>query len=95
MPVRACIVSFTDPDGFRHSVEVQAESLYEAVVLATRAFREHECTPGPASRLEVEVRSPNVTHEVTMRKVQEWLDGACKSPNEKVTKQRLKGLLAG
>ena len=75
--------------------EVQAESLYEAVVLATRAFREHDCAPGPASRLEVEVRSPNVTHEVTMRKVQEWLDGACKSPNEKVTKQRLKGLLAG
>jgi hypothetical protein len=95
VPVRPCIVSFTDPEGFRHSVEVQAESLYEAVVLATRAFREHACAPGPASRLEVEVKSPNVTHEVTMRKVQEWLDGTCKSPNEKVTKQRLKGLLAG
>jgi len=29
-----------------------------------------------------------------MRKVEERLDGSCKSPNENVTKQRLKGLLA-
>ena len=94
MPVRTCLVSFTDSDGIRHSTETQAESLYEAVALAARAFREHDCYPGPASRIEVEVRGPSVTHTVTMRKVQEWLDGACKSPNEKVVKERLKGLLA-
>jgi hypothetical protein len=35
-----------------------------------------------------------VTHTVTLRKVQEWLNGACRSPNEKAVKERLKGLLA-
>jgi hypothetical protein len=95
VPNRACVVSFTDPQGFRHSVEVQAESLYEAAVLATRAFREHNCPPAIASPLEVEVKSPNVTHTLTMQKLQEWLDGTCKSPNEKITKKRLKELLAG
>jgi hypothetical protein len=95
VPNRACLVSFTDPQGFRHSVEVRAQSLYEAVVLATRAFREHHCAPGLASQLEVEVRSPNITHVVTMQKLQQWLDGTCKSPNEKITKKRLKELLAG
>lgn len=73
MPVRACTVSFTGHDGIRHSVNVQAETLYEGVALAVRAFREHDCTPGPASQLEVEAKSPSVTHTVSMKKVQEWL----------------------
>jgi hypothetical protein len=29
-----------------------------------------------------------------MRKVRDWLEGACKSPNEKLIKERLKRLLA-
>jgi hypothetical protein len=39
VPARTCTVSFTGHDGIRHSVNVQAETLYEAVVLAIRAFR--------------------------------------------------------
>jgi hypothetical protein len=35
----ACIVSFVDLDGIRHSVEVEAEGLYEASVLGLCAFR--------------------------------------------------------
>ena len=34
VPARTCSVSFTGPDGIRHSVNVQAETLYEAVALA-------------------------------------------------------------
>ena len=94
MPVRTCTVSFTGPDGIRHSVNVQAETLYEAVALAVRAFREHDCAPGPASTLEVEARSPSVTHTVSMQKVQDWLRSAAKSPADRITKDRLKGLLA-
>jgi len=48
-----CIVSFVDLDGIRHSVEVEAESLYEAGVLAIRVFRQHNCLPGLVSKLEV------------------------------------------
>ena len=49
VPARACTVSFTGPAGIRHSVNVEAETLYETVVLAIRAFREHDCAPGAAS----------------------------------------------
>jgi len=42
----ACIVSFVDLDGVRHSVEVEADGLYEASVLDLCAFREHEVEPG-------------------------------------------------
>ena len=69
--------------GIRHSVNVQAETLYEAVVLAIRALREHDCAPGAASHLEVEARSPSVTHTVSMAKVQTWLASSAKSPSEK------------
>ena len=94
MAVRTCVVSFIDPGGLRHSTEVQAETLYEAAVLATQAFKEQDCAPGPSSILEVEIRRASVVHSVPMRKVREWLEGACKSPSEKMMKERLKGLLA-
>jgi len=41
-----CIVSFVDLDGIRHSVEVEAESLYESAALAIRVLRQHNCLPG-------------------------------------------------
>jgi hypothetical protein len=62
MPVRACTVSFTDHEGIRHSVTVQAETLFEAVAVAMVTFGEHHCLPGPTSLMEVEARSPSVTH---------------------------------
>jgi hypothetical protein len=71
MPARACTVSFSDHERIRHSVMVEADTLYEAVVLAVRAFREHDCAPGPASTMEVEAKGPSVTHTVSMRKVNE------------------------
>ena len=94
VPARTCTVSFTGSDGIRHSVNVQAETLYEAVVLAIRAFREHDCAPGAGSQLDVEARNPGVTHTVNMAKVQAWLASSAKSPSDKIMKERLKGLLA-
>lgn len=94
MPVRTCTVSFTDTDGFRHSVNVQAETLYEAVALAVRAVREHDFAPGAASPLEIEARAPSVTHTVTIAKVRSWPESTARSPKDKVMKERLKGMLA-
>ncbi len=88
----ACSVSYLDTEGLRHTVEVQAESLYEAAVLAMRTFKEHHCEPGPISKLEVEIRS-SVTHTVTPKKIHEWLNGGSKTPKEAVMKERLRGLL--
>jgi len=44
--------------------------------------------------LEVEARSPSVTHTVSMAKLQDWLRSSAKSPSDKIMKGRLKGLLA-
>jgi hypothetical protein len=39
--VRTCVVSFVGPSGIRHSVEVEAETLFEAAVLAVTRFRQN------------------------------------------------------
>jgi len=49
---------------------------------------------GPAGRLEVEVREPAITYTVSVAQIERWLQGATSSPNERVTKDRLKALLA-
>ena len=48
-----------DLRGIRHVAEVNADSLFEAAVLALRAFKASGWTEGigPATRVEVEVRS--------------------------------------
>jgi hypothetical protein len=88
-----CIVSFVDLEGLRHSVEVEAESLYEAAALAIKTFRQHNCAPGPITKLDVEIRS-SVTHTVTLQRVQDWLETGPRSPRDFVLKERLKQLLA-
>ena len=42
MALRACRVSCRDLSGIEHTVEVSADSLYEAVAQALRAFRESD-----------------------------------------------------
>jgi hypothetical protein len=89
-----CIVSFLDLDGLRHSVEVQAEGLYEAAVLGLAAFKKHNLNLNPEglTQLEVEVRS-SITHSVTVQKVYQWLQRGVRSPKEAVMKERLRALL--
>ena len=94
---RTCLVSFTDSEGIRHSVEVTAGTLYEAAVMAIAQFRRCEFTtdaPGPASRLTVAVKMPSTTHEVQWGKIETWLQSAGK-PNEQPLKSRLRELLRG
>ena len=87
-----CIVSYLDTQGVRHTVEVQADSLYEAAVLALQTFKHHDCEPGALSSLEVEVRS-SVTHTITVKKIHSWLNGGARTPKEAVMKERLRELL--
>ena len=85
----ACTVSFVDLDGIRHSVEVEAEGLYEASVLGLCAFRKHEIEPGGLTQLEVEVRS-SVKHTLTVIKVSRvvaaWREDSQRSGSERPTK---------
>lgn len=82
----ACMVSFVDLDGVRHSVEVEAEGLYEASVLASYAFRKHELELGGLTQLEVEVRS-SVKHSLTVTKVRDWFERGGGTPKEAALKE--------
>lgn len=95
MSLRTCLVSFTDNRGVKHGVEVQAESLFEAAVLAIQILRKEGWTDpiGVSTRIEVEVREPVTRHTLTLLQVERWLNGASTSPNERIKKDRLKGLL--
>ena len=88
-----CIVSFVDLDGVRHSVEVEAEGLYEASVLGLCAFRKHDLEPAGLTQLEIEVRS-SVKHTLTVSKVREWLQRGVKTPKEAILKEKLRELLS-
>jgi hypothetical protein len=64
---RTCVVSFVDSGGIRHSVEVAAESLYEAAALAVNEFRQHpwvdDLEPGAVTPLSISVKMPTTIHE--------------------------------
>ena len=93
-----CLVSFTDSEGIRHSVEVVASSLYEAAVMAIAQFRNCGFTaaaPGPATRLTVSIKQSGTMHEVQWGKIEAWLQGDGRSPAEQGTKIRLRELLRG
>jgi hypothetical protein len=95
MALRVCTVSFRDVRGIRHAVDVEAESLYEAVVFAVRRFRDDPWAEriGGATVLDVEVREPATTHSISLQQVERWLGGATSSPNEATKKAKLKTLL--
>ena len=96
LPPRACIVSFTGPTGVRHSVEVMAETLFEAAGLGLAALRQSEWADGIAlgTPIDVRVKSPETTHSVTLMQLQRWCDGVAVSPDEVIKRQRVKALLA-
>ena len=70
-----CTVSFSGPSGIRHSVDVTAESVYEAAALGVSALRKSGWADAVAlgTELEIQVREPSTCHRITVH--QELLDG--------------------
>lgn len=67
-----CRVSFTDSDGVLHGVDVDAESLYEAVAIAVAQFREDDInplSPGPMTEFTVAVYRNPVEHKIRLGQV--------------------------
>jgi hypothetical protein len=93
--VRLCRVSFQDRRGIRHSVDVEAESLYEAVVFAVRRFRNDIWAEQVAkgTLLDVEVREPATTYSISLQQVEGWLAGVTTNPSEAMKKAKLKMIL--
>jgi hypothetical protein len=96
MAGKRCRVAFTDLDGIRHSVELQADSLYEAAVLGLRALKKSEWVDAvaPGTRLEIQVLEPAAVHILMVAQLTRWLDGGAKTPAEALKKKQLKSLLA-
>jgi hypothetical protein len=93
---RACSVSFVGPSGVRHSVDVTAESLYEAAILGVAALRADRWADqiAPGTQLEVHVRAPATIHWVTIMQLRRWCEGICVSPEETLKKRKLRAMLA-
>jgi len=95
MPLRACTVSFKSARDIRHGVDVEAESLYEAVVLAIRCFRSDPWIEqvAPGTVLDVEVREPSTKHAITLQQVERWIASSTPNPLEASKKAKLKLIL--
>jgi hypothetical protein len=95
MATKTCTVSFSGPSGVRHSVDVSADSLYEAAIVGFSLLkRDGWVDPlAPGTRLEIHVRHPSTTHCVSLAQLRRWVDGIAVSPEETLRKRRLKGLL--
>jgi hypothetical protein len=93
---KTCIVSFTGPSGVSHSVEVSADSLYEAAIVGFSLLKHDGWVDAvaPGTRLEIEVRHPATTHSVSLGQLRRWVEGIAVSPDETLRKRRLKTLLA-
>src|SRR4051812_19686507 len=94
MAPKTCTVGFVGPSGIRHSVEVEAETLYEAAVLATCRFRKDIWGEAVANgtRLDIDIREPATKHSVTLQQVERWLASPGK-PYEASRKAKLKLML--
>jgi hypothetical protein len=97
VPYRSCSVSFVER-GQRHAVEVDAETAYEAAVLALKAFSGKRYIKGPSRHavLELEINRP--ARMLIQLKVGDVLDWLYEKPgttaDQRERKTRLKNLLA-
>jgi hypothetical protein len=76
-------VTYVDHRQIRRGAKVQAESLYEAAVLAIKPFREDPWLEkgGRATMLDIEVRAPGIKHAISLQHVERWTVGATTNPN--------------
>ena len=91
-----CRVSFDDGAGMTHTVSVSASSLYEAAALALAEFKRSGfalAAVGPGTRLKVAVETPATTHELSVAKLQSWLDSSGRTPREQEAKVTLRQIL--
>jgi hypothetical protein len=96
MSVRSCKVTVKDMDGVAHTVDVTAETLYEAVALGLATLRKDEWVAGVATGMntvKVRVTEVAVEHEVRITDFMNWLDGISQGPRDIVRRQRIRLIL--
>jgi hypothetical protein len=94
--LRTCTVAVKDLRDVEHSIEVTAETLYEAIATALAALQQDnwvgEIGQGFAT-VTVLVQQPPVKHEVKLKDFVSWLGRQGRSPAEVMLKQKLEKIL--
>ncbi len=96
MAVRSCQVTLKDMEGATHTVEVTAETLYEAVALGLAAIRGNEWVNEIAqgsNAVQVCAKDVPVVHSVQMRDFTDWLGRSAGSPKDVSKRRRIKEIL--
>lgn len=97
MVLRNCTVAVKDVQEVEHSIEVTAETLYEAIATALAALQKDVWVGDIGHGLTtvtVVVQQPPVKHEVKMKDFDSWLGRQGRSPAEVILKQKLEKILA-
>jgi len=93
-----CRVSYTDAEGI-HSVEVTAETLFEAVAQAVVEFKEDRTVskaPGPETDFTVLVLRKPTEHVIRLKRIQEWAQpSSVGGPAETLRRERVRKMLVG
>ena len=96
MVLRTCTVAVKDVQDIEHSIEVTAETLYEAIATALAALQK-DVRVGESGQgfttVTVLVQQPPVRHEVKMKDFLSWLGRQGRSPAEVTLKQKLEKIL--
>jgi uncharacterized protein (UPF0210 family) len=94
--LRTCTVAVKDLRDVEHSIEVTAETLYEAIATALAVLQKDnwvgEIGQG-FTTVTVVVQQPPVKHEVKMKDFVSWLGRQGRSPAEVMLKQKLEKIL--
>jgi hypothetical protein len=91
-------VGYRDIEGIEHHLELEADTLFEAVAHAVHRFRSSNWggqMPGAGCEFSVQVQpQAPVTYSITLSKVEEFARfGTVKGPRDLLRKQRLRELL--
>jgi hypothetical protein len=95
MAIRSCLVTIEDMEGVSHTVEVTADSLYEAVARGFASSRGKDWLMGIRQDIvEVSVAEVRVEHQVKLAEFTKWLERTHgTSPREIIQRQRARSIL--
>jgi hypothetical protein len=94
---RSCKVRARDIKGVEHTVEVTADSLYEAVALGLATFRDVDCVREIGhgqTTVTIVAKQPEAEHKMRIRDFDAWLESVGRSPAGMILKSRLRQLLS-
>jgi uncharacterized protein (UPF0210 family) len=95
--LRTCTVAVKDVQDVEHSIEVTAETLYEAIATALAVLQKDNWVAEIGqgfTTVSVLVQQPPVKHEVKMKDFLSWLNRQGRSPAEVILKQKLEKIFS-